>query len=165
MPPETDNLKLEELFQADQTEREKVYESSDEVAKLKERDAARRKRVIVMIELGEVKTKNDLYHVAVIFQHGAGAGDFMLSHRFATLAALSGHRAARWLLAASLDRYLMRIGQAQIYGTQFEYDSNERRYQLKLPVEQTVRLSFEKGMLGVPPANERIDQLNSKIRN
>jgi hypothetical protein len=163
MPPETDNLKLVEVFQEDQKDREKVYESPQQVAALRERDAARRKRVLVMMELGEVKTKNDLYHASVIFQHGERSVDFLTSHRLATLAALLGHKTGRWMLAASLDRYLMSIRQPQVYGTQFEYSPTEKRYQLKLPVEETVMLSFEKEMLGVPAVNDRLAQLNSQI--
>ena len=164
MPPETDNLKLEEIFQEDQVDRDRVYESPDEVAKLRKRDAARRKTVSVMMELGEVKTKNDLYHTAVIFQHGESAQDFMNAHRLATMSGLLGHRTARWLVAASLDRYLMKIGRPQVYGTQFEYNPAQKEYQLKLPIDETVFLSFEKEMLGVPSANQRVKQLNAKLK-
>ncbi len=164
MPPETDNLKLKELFDDDQTDREKVFETKAEVDKLKERDTARRKRLSVMMELGEVKTKNDLYHTAVIFQHGDSPSDFLSAHRFAALAAILGHRTARWLMASSLDRYLMAVAQGQVYGTQFEFNGTEKRYQLKLPVQDPMILSFEKGMLGIPPVNERLGQLNEKIR-
>lgn len=164
MPPETDNLKLEELFQEDQRDRERVYGTEEEIVKLKERDHARRKRVVVMMELGEIKTKNDLYHAAVIFQHGENHVDFLTSHRLATLAAILGHRTARWLLAASLDRYLMSIGVGQIYGTQFEYNPAEKRYQLKLPVQEPIMLSFEKETLGVPAVSDRLKQLNSHIK-
>ncbi len=164
MPPETDNLKLEELFQDDQKDRERVYETAEDMGKLKERDAGRRKRVLVMLELGEVKTKNDLYHAAVMFQHGDKPGDFLIAHRLSTLAAILGHRTARWLLAASIDRYLMCLDRGQVYGTQFEYNSVDRQYQLKLPVEETVFVSFEKEMLGIPSVNERLTQLNAQIR-
>jgi len=161
MPPETDNLKLLDQFHDDQKDREKVYHTDEDIRELKSRDAARRKRVTMMMELGEVKTKNDLYHAAVIFQHGDSASDFLTSHRLATLAAVQGHRTARWLLAASLDRYLMSISQGQVYGTQFEYNPTEKQYQLKLPVQEPVILSFEKEMLGVPAVSDRLGQLNS----
>lgn len=164
MPPETDNLQLEEIFQEDQKDRERVYDTPEEVDKLKERDRARRKRVHMMMELGEVKTKRDLYHAAVIFQHGDKAEDFLISHRLSVMSAILGHRTARWLLAASFDRFLMAIGQAQVYGTQFEYNPNERVYQLKLPVAETVMLPYDKELLGVPPVNERLKQLNAQIK-
>lgn len=164
MPPETENLKLKELFDDDQSDRAKVYDTPEAVAQLNERDAARRKRILVMMELDEIKTKNDLYHTAVIFQHGNTSSDFLIAHRLATLAALLGHRTGRWLLSAALDRYLMSIKQGQIYGTQFEYGS-DKKYQLKLPVQDPIILSFEKEMLGIPSVKERLKQLNAQIKS
>lgn len=164
MPPETDNLKLEEIFIDDQKDRERVYDSAEEVAKLKERDASRRKRVYVMMDLGEVRTMKDLYRAAVILQHGHDAADFLTAHRLAVLSAIMGHKTARWLLAATLDRYLMAIGQPQVYGTQFEYSATEKRYQLKLPISDSMFLDFEKELLGVPTVAERLKQLNSQFK-
>ncbi len=164
MPPETDNLKLEETFQADQADRDKVYDTQESVDQLNQADAKRRQNVSVMMELGEVNTKNDLYHAGVIFQHGNEPQDFLTAHRLATLAAIHGHRTARWLLAASLDRYLMSIGQGQVYGTQFEFNPTEKQYQLKLPVLEHTVLSFEKEMLGVPAVRDRLNQLNRQLK-
>ncbi|HAH08359.1 MAG TPA: hypothetical protein DCM05_17845 [Elusimicrobia bacterium] len=164
MPPETDNLKLEEIFLDDQKDRERVYDSSEEVAKLKERDAQRRKRVYVMMDLGEIRTMKDLYRASVILQHGHDAADFLTAHRLATLSAILGHKTARWLLAATLDRYLMAIDQPQVYGTQFEYSASEKRYQLKLPIGDAMFLDFEKELLGVPTVAERLKQLNSQFK-
>ncbi|MFA6092833.1 MAG: hypothetical protein WCU88_05730 [Elusimicrobiota bacterium] len=162
MPQETDNLQLEELFDEDQKDRGQVYQTPEEVQRLKDRDEARRKRVYVMMELGEVRTMKDLYRGAVILQHGRESSDFLTAHRLATMASLLGHKTARWLLAATLDRYLMSEGKPQVYGTQFEYNSAEKRYQLKLPVADASFLDFEKEMLGVPSPSERLQQLNSQ---
>jgi len=164
MPPETDNLKLEEIFSEDQRDRERVYDTPEDVSKLKERDKNRRKRIYVMMDLGEVRTKRDLYHAAVILQHGDDPSDFLTSHRLAALAAILGHRTSRWLMAAALDRYLMSIGQGQVYGTQFEYNPADKRYQLKLPVLEALILPFEKETLGVPAVNDRLAQLNNQLQ-
>ena len=164
MPPETDNLKLEELFQEDQKDRETVYDNPESLAKLRERDQARSKRVYVMMELDELKTKNDLYHAAVILQHGQVPADFLTAHRLAAMSAILGHRTARWLMAASFDRFLMSVGHGQIYGTQFEFNQGDRCYQLKLPVQDSVMVSFEKEFLGIPPINDRLKSLNERIQ-
>lgn len=164
MPPETDNPHLEKLFREDQKDRETVYETAEAVAELKSRDRARRKRVYVMMDLGEVRAKNDLYHAAVVLHHGEEPADFLTGHRFATMAALMGHRAARFLLAATLDRFLMSAGLPQLYGTQFDYSPGSRRYEFKLPVYEHVLLDFEKEFLGVPSVGDRLRELNDKIR-
>ncbi|MBI3563698.1 MAG: hypothetical protein HY079_00720 [Elusimicrobia bacterium] len=165
MPPETDNLRVEELHAADQKDREKPYSSSKEVEALKQRDLARRKEVLELMGRGEVNTQNDLYRAAVIFLHGAEPKDFLTAHRLATIATIQGHRGARWLTVASLDRFLMSIGLPQVYGTQFEHNEEENRYQLRLPIDDSSVLHFEKRFFGVPSVMERLAQLNRKIQS
>lgn len=164
MPPETDNLRLQELFQEDQHDREKVYDTAEALSALRQRDRDRIKRIYVMLELDEIKTKNDLYYASVILQHGETAADFLSAHRLAAIAAILGHRTSRWLMAASFDRFLMSVGHGQIYGTQFEFNQEDRCYQLKLPVQDAVMLAFEKEFLGIPPVNERLKALNERIQ-
>ena len=162
MPPETDNLRLEELFTADQKDREKVLTTPAAVEELRKRDLARREEVFEMMTAGQVNTLNDLYRAAVILLHGAEPKEFLTAHRLATLAALQGHRAARWLVAASLDRLLMACGQPQVYGTQFELSEEDGRYQLRLPIDDSTLLHFEKRIFDVPTVLERLAQLNKK---
>ena len=163
MPPETDNLKLTELYQADQKDRERVYETPAAVKELKHRDAMRRTLVYEMIAHGGVATPNDLYHAAVILLHGGEPKDFLAAHRLSTLSALAGHRGSRWMVASSLDRFLMAVGLAQVYGTQFEHNAEDNKYQLRLPIEDAALLPFEKKTLNVPPIAERLSQLNGRI--
>ena len=163
MPPETDNLRVEELHLADQKDREKIYSSTKDVNALKERDLARRKEVQELMSRGEINTQNDLYRAAVIFLHGAEPKDFLISHRLAVVSAVQGHRAARWLAAASLDRFLMAVGLPQTYGTQFEHNDDDNRYQLRLPIDDSTVLHFEKRFFGVPSVMERLGQLNRRI--
>jgi hypothetical protein len=164
MPPETDNLRLEELFGADQADRQKVLDSPASVRDLHHRDAMRRGLVLQMISGGEVNTSNDLYRAALIFQHGSEPKDFLIAHRLASMAAINGQRPARWLIAAALDRFLMSLGQAQLYGTQFEHDPEENKYRLRLPVDDAGLLPFEKSFFNIPPVVERLAQLNGKIQ-
>lgn len=161
---ETDNLKLQELYEADQSDRQKVYDSEAAVRELQQRDRQRRAEALRMMQLGEVSTVLDLYRAAVIFQHGDSPKDFLTAHRLASMAAISGDRAARWLMAASLDRFLMSVGQPQVYGTQFEHNPEEGKYQLRLPIDDGGLLAFEKKFFNVPAVMERLKQLNGKIQ-
>ena len=164
MPPETDNLRLLEIYQADQKDRERVFESAEEVQELKQRDSMRKTMVQEMVGRGEVATANDLYHAAVIFLHGHEPKDFMAAHRFASIAAINGHRASRWLMASALDRFLMANGMPQVYGTQFEFNEEDGKYQLRLPIDDANILNFEKKFFNVPPVIERLAQLNKRIQ-
>ena len=165
MPPETDNLRVSELYAADQKDRERVYASVADVAALKERDRLRRDEARELMGRGEVNTPNDLYRAGVLFLHGAEPKDFLTAHRLAVLSAISGHGGARWLSAASLDRFLMSVGLPQTYGTQFEHNDEANGYQLRLPIDDSAVLHFEKRFFGVPPVVERLAQLNRRAQN
>ncbi len=165
MPPETDNLRIEELHISDQRDREHVYASAQEVETLRVRDSNRRQEVLDLMSRGEVNTPNDLYRSSVIFHHGTSPDDFLISHRLAVLASIQGHRGSRWLSAATLDRFLMSIGRPQIYGTQFEHNRDDNRYELRLPLDDKTLLHFEKHFFGVPSVMERLADLNRNIKD
>lgn len=164
MPPETDNLKLQELYQADQKDRERIYETPEALKELRHRDAMRKTLVYEMASKGEVNTANDLYHAAVILLHGSEPKDFLAAHRYSMIASINGHKPSRWMAAASLDRFLMAVGLPQVYGTQFEHNPDENKYQLRLPIDDAHILHFEKKFFGVPPVLERLQQLNGRIK-
>jgi hypothetical protein len=71
------------------------------------------------MDSGALRSGDDFWHAAFIFQHGDTPEDYLLAHSLAIVAAAHGRRDAAWIAAASLDRYLMRIGRKQVYGTQF----------------------------------------------
>lgn len=62
---------------------------------------------------------DDLYHAAIVFQHGEKVDDWRRAHELALRSAELGHSAARWLAAAAHDRWLMGQGKPQKYGTQY----------------------------------------------
>jgi hypothetical protein len=165
MPTETDNLRLEELYKADQKDRERIYSSPEAVVGLRQRDAKRRELVTEMMAQAQVNTPKDLYHAGVIFLHGLAPRDFLTAHRLSSMSAISGHRPSRWLTAASLDRFLMSVGLPQLYATQFEHNPQEKRYELKLPIEDAGLMSFEKNFFNIPAVAERLSQLNARIQS
>lgn len=55
-------------------------------------------------------------------QHGETADDYLLAHVLATDSLVKGNNTAKWLVAATLDRYLQRTNQPQIFGTQYPLD-------------------------------------------
>jgi hypothetical protein len=55
---------------------------------------------------------------------------------------------ARWISAATLDRYLLATGKNQIYGTQFR--SNERDEDVREPVDLGIVSDAERTELNVP---------------
>lgn len=85
----------------------------------------RKQRVRALVEDGGLKTGEDFYDAAFIFQHGESAEDYLFAHVLAVEAVVKGYDVAKWVAAATLDRYLQIIHQPQIFGTQYPLDSNK----------------------------------------
>ncbi len=112
-----DNPDIKALFDADQAARETPDSANwQEVAK---QDAARREATQKLLDDGKLRSAEDYYLAAFIFQHGDKPDDYLKAHSLAVISAAKGNRDARWIAAATLDRYLVAIGQKQIYGTQY----------------------------------------------
>jgi hypothetical protein len=62
-----------------------------------------------------------------------------------------GHEEAPWIAAASLDRYLVSIGQPQIYGTQSSVAQNEGA---PLTSDSRIISNRERAQLDVPPTSK-----------
>jgi hypothetical protein len=112
----SDNPTLTEMFTLDQEAR-----GSDHIdwAKLAKDDEQRRNDLRHMLSAGGVRTGNDYFHAAMIFQHGQNPDEYLMAHVLAMDAVALGSKEARWLSAATLDRYLLSIWQPQVFGTQF----------------------------------------------
>lgn len=87
---------------------------------LKVKDAERRDRVKKLVARGKVRSAHDYYKAAFIMHHGYEVEDYEMAHSLA-LKALEfddRHRMSPWLAAATKDRYLLKAGEPQWYGTQ-----------------------------------------------
>src|SRR5690242_2709438 len=111
---QTNNAELQKMYDEDQRARSV---SNINWMVLAKQDSLREVRVYEMIKDGNVVTAMDYYNTAMIFQHGR---DTVASH----MAVVQMQKAIeldttinRWLLAAAIDRDLMRRNKPQIYGT------------------------------------------------
>ena len=89
-----------------------------------QRVEARETTLRAMLATGEIKTGDDFKYAAFIFQHGDNADDCLFAHILAMEAMARGTESARWIAAATLDRYLQSIKRPQIFGTQYPLDPN-----------------------------------------
>lgn len=117
--PPADNPELKQIYDADQKDREGPATPNMDWGAVLGRDNARRKRVREMLEAGSIVTGKDYERAAFVFQHGMATDDYLLAHILAVTAIGKGNPGGRWIAAATLDRYLQKIGQAQVFGTQF----------------------------------------------
>lgn len=88
------------------------------------RVTARQATLRAMLAAGEIKTGDDFLYAAYIFQHGDKPDDFLFAHILAMEAIARGTTAAKFIAAATLDRYLQFTKQPQIFGTQYISDPN-----------------------------------------
>lgn len=111
------NAEMKAMFDADQAARQDI--SKIVPLELFKADAERRKRTRALVRAGQLGSADDYYHAAFIFQHGSEPADYLLAHTLAVAAVAEGRADAKWIAAATLDRYLQELHQPQIYGTQF----------------------------------------------
>ena len=118
------SAELLRIVQEDQADRAGPVDSID-WSKVGPRDLARRIKVAGIFAEGYFKTATDYSSAAMVFQHGNAADHFYQTFLWASRAVQLGDESQRWLTAAGLDRYLVKIGQKQLFGTQFSKDPAE----------------------------------------
>lgn len=131
--PDLDNAvkpgdsEIHRLRVADQEDRHGyMNKSKAEWAEMAKHDAVRLKRAKEIYRSGSLVTGADYFDAALILQHSNSSDDYLLGHVLCTIAIDRGVGAdARWLSAATLDRYLQSIQQKQIFGTQYNGDEQK----------------------------------------
>ena len=94
----------------------------------------------------------------MILQHGDVAEDYLLAHELCVVAISKGDARARWLAAASEDRFLMNIDRPQRFATQFRCDGlpncEYRLYKLDAAVTDELRRVLDVPSLAEAKARE-----------
>jgi len=145
---------LARMFAEDQSDRTMPSIDWDAV---RPRDAARLGRVKQLYHGQALQTGMDFYHAAMILQHSSVAEDHLLAHELCVAAMSQGVEQAKWLAAASEDRFLMNIGRPQRFGTHYHRSSgNHSLYETDPEMEDSLRRVFN-----VPPLWEaQADEMN-----
>lgn len=112
----SDNPELKQLYEADQGDRRG---SDKNWAEISERDKLRQQRVKELLDSGKVQTSNDYANAAMVFQHGSDTIASGLAVSLMRKAVELDTTRSKWLLAAAIDRDLMRKKKPQIFGTQY----------------------------------------------
>ena len=79
-------------------------------------------RIRVLLDSGAVLSAEDFHDAAFLFQHGETADDYLMAHILAVEAVMRGDQISKWIAASTLDRYLQKIHQPQVFGTQYSRD-------------------------------------------
>ncbi|MCM2282523.1 MAG: hypothetical protein NDI61_11835 [Bdellovibrionaceae bacterium] len=111
------SAELVKIAAEDQADRDGSYDSID-WNKVSKKDLKRRIRVATIFAEGCFLNASDYASAAIVYQHGVTADHFYQAFVWANHAVKMGDASQRWLTAAALDRYLVKIGQKQLFGTQ-----------------------------------------------
>lgn len=120
-----DNPELQQMFTEDQSSRSVAVIDWTVVAR---QDSVHRQRVSALLAQNQVVTGKDHYHAAMIFQHGLDTMASAMAVKLMKKAITLDSTINKWLLAAAIDRDLMRRKQPQIYGTQYTRNKNSRKW-------------------------------------
>jgi hypothetical protein len=162
LPPGYQNQKLYELYSEDQGERmlliaqmQRTGQISMPIAlKMNGNDARRKKELYDMLSVHTVTTPNDLEEAGLILQHGDDTTDYWTAHELALQAIALGDSNARQLAAITLDRYLVKQGKPQHFGTQAFQNDKTGQWEL-YPVDPTVT-DAERARWDEPPLKEQL---------
>ena len=157
-----DNSELARLFQEDQADRTSKDGKPIDWNTVDARDKVREKRVKELYSTNQLRTGADYYHVAMVLQHASAAEDYLLAHELCVVAITKGDERAKWLAAASEDRFLMQIGRPQRFATQFRSVGNSpmRLYETDQGVTDELRRALNVPTLA--QAKEREARMNTK---
>jgi len=158
-----DNEELARLYKEDQADRTPPAGKEIDWHAVSERDLAREARVKELYKTNQLKTGADYYHVAMVLQHASTPEDYLLAHELCVVAMSKGEERAKWLAAASEDRFLMNIGRPQRFATQYRSDGPNaplRLYQVGEGVTDELRRELKVPSLA--QAKEREAKLNEK---
>lgn len=122
---QTDNNELQKMYNEDQSSR---MSKNIDWSILSKQDKEREKRVYEMINSGQIITGKDYYNSAMIFQHGNDTIASSMAVKHMKKAIELDTTINKWLLAAAIDRDLMRRGKPQIYGTQYIMNNGETKW-------------------------------------
>lgn len=146
---------IHRLRVADQDDRQGIMSKSKaEWDRMAQRDAERLKRAKDIYRAGGLVSAGDYFDAALILQHSNVSDDYLLAHVFCTVSIAKESSAdARWLSAATLDRYLQSIKQKQIFGTQYQGD-NKKGYTNE-PYDAKLLTDVIRTALDVPTTEEQ----------
>jgi hypothetical protein len=122
-------------------------------------DATRREQTRRLLASGALHTGKDYEEASFVFQHGDTAEDYLLAHTLAVIAVSKGDANAVWIASATMDRYLEKIGQKQVFGTQFSRDPQHGWTQE--PYDRELISDNVRAQLGVPSQTEQAEQLKA----
>ena len=113
-----DNPEIAQMFKEDQDVRQGEF-TQDKIKLMIDGDAKRMKRISELLKKNQLRTGQDFYYAAFLYQHGATFAEYQTAHELSLCAMVLGHKGGKWIGAASYDRMLRSCGHRQRWATQY----------------------------------------------
>lgn len=152
-----DNLELIEIYKNDENDRKNHNITWLEIIK---KDSLRRKRVDVILNSNEIKTSKDYMNAAMIFKSGNDSINYLKTITLMKEAIKLDSTVNKLPLAEITDRYLLSIGEPQIYGTQFYKEAYNKPWVIA-KIDTTKITDKERVQFGI----ETLEQLGDKVKH
>jgi tetratricopeptide (TPR) repeat protein len=149
-----DNAELQKMYNEDQSSR--MVKNIDWTV-LNKNDKEREQRVYELIKSGEIVTGKDYYNSAMIFQHGNDTLASSMAVKQMRKAIELDTTISKWLLAAAIDRDLMRRQKPQIYGTQYVKNNGESKWK-RYNIDTTQVTDIERKYYNVETLAEQLEK-------
>jgi len=158
-----DSEELTRIYAEDQSDRTPPEGRPIDWDTVAPRDTSRLARIKELCRGDALRTGADYYHAAMILQHAPDADDYLLAHELCVVAVSLGEGRAKWLAAATEDRFLMNLGRPQRFGTQYRADNTGANWFL-YPVDPGVS-DAQRRAFNVPSladAQAQAEKMNEK---
>jgi len=157
-----DNAELIEIYKNDQADRQ-AGENID-WSVVSKRDSLRELRVYQLLDSNKVRTSKDYHNAAMVFQHGGDSTAYGMAVKMMRKSIELDSTADKWLLAATIDRYLLSKDEPQIYGTQYHKYGKDEPWQIAKM--DTTKISdaerIEYGVETLAEQKEKVKRINQK---
>ncbi|WP_102127223.1 hypothetical protein [Deinococcus planocerae] len=168
-PDPAASAQVQTLFAADQAARRVPLER---IAweRVSREDAERRAQALALLRAGRLSTGQDHLAAAYLFQHGDCPEHYRLANLLAEQAIRRGSREARWIFAATFDRWQRSLGLPQRYGTQYRSVGTggaDPGCNFELEPYDPATTDEERARYDVPPLAEalrRAEEINARCR-
>jgi hypothetical protein len=126
---------------------------------VKVRDAKRQSEMRALLKIGRVGTATEYFCASEVMQHSDDAESIDLAHALAVLSYTLDPTVenTRYMVAATQDRYLQKMGRGQWYGTQYGRDKDGKLYQMS--IESSAINDDARRRMSVPTLEEAANEI------
>jgi hypothetical protein len=146
-----DNPRLVTLYQEDQDDRHGFPDTKRTYEEINQRDEARRQEILALLARGKLRTSQDYFYSAVIFNHGQTNDHYRTAASLAWIAAtLDPKPKYLYETASTWDRMMLKRGKPQWYGVQEKRDNKAKQIGF-FPIDDTAVTDEERVRFQIKP--------------